>query len=104
MHIIESLDLDQNEDVEPVFHFTVQVKDNGKTIQHSATSDVILRMRRVNEFSPVIRSNGTSLTINENEAIGTVLYKVSKKTTNRFFHFNFFLFSKLLTILKFDEI
>ena len=77
-YIIESLDLDQNEDAEPVFRFTVQARDNGKTIQHSATSDVILRMRRVNEFTPVITSNGTSLTIDENEAIGTVLYRVSK--------------------------
>ena len=92
MHIIESLDLDQNEDVEPVFHFTVQVKDNGKTIQHSATSDVILCMRRVNEFSPVIRSNGTSLTINENEAIGTVLYKVSKKKQRIVFFISIFFF------------
>ena len=77
-YIIESLDLDQNEDAEPVFRFTVQVRDNGKTIQHSATSDVILRMRRVNEYTPMITSNGTSLTIDENEAIGTVLYRVSK--------------------------
>ena len=96
MHIIESLDLDQNEDVEPVFHFTVQVKDNRKTIQHSATSDVILRMRRVNEFAPMIRSNGTSLTINENEAIGTVLYKVSKRNNESFFSFQFFSFFKIV--------
>jgi len=68
--------LDQNEDEEPIYTFAVKAEDNGKDVRHSSTIDVILTVRRVNEYNPVIITTGTSIVVDENIKVGTVLYKV----------------------------
>ena len=83
---VESLDLDQNEAAEPTFTYTIQAQDNSDVIKHSTTIDVILNVRRVNEFAPVITTVGDSLTVDENLPIGTVLKKVCLLELDRFHH------------------
>ena len=74
---IVSLDLDSTQGEEPVIMYIVEVHDNGIDIQHSANATIYIQIERVNEYAPVITTPDKSLTITENTAVGTVLFKMS---------------------------
>ena len=71
------MDLDSTQGEEPVIMYAVEVHDNGIDIQHWANATIYIQIVRVNEYAPVITTPDKPLTITENTAIGTVLFKIA---------------------------
>eukprot|EP00795_Rhopilema_esculentum_P009048 gene9048-16692_t len=72
-----SLDLDDTEQPEPVYHFQMNVHDNGIEVQQSVDIDVYVRVTRVNEFTPTFASNSITVSKREDIAVGSAITPVS---------------------------
>ena len=64
-----SMDLDGNEQQEPLYHLIMTVHDNGIEYQQSVEINVYVRVVRVNEFSPIF--SPTTITVSKSEDIAT---------------------------------
>ena len=72
-----NLNLDLNEESEPVYTFTLKATDHGHT-QLSTETTLHLKIERVNEYSPVFTEESKDIKVNikENILTGTVIKKV----------------------------
>ena len=71
--LLVSLDLDGNEQQEPLYHFIMKVHDNGMEFQQSVEINVFVRVVRINEFSPTFSPSTIAVSKLEDIPIGSII-------------------------------
>ena len=70
------MDLDANENPEPLYHYSMRVRDNGIEVQQSVDIDVYVRVVRVNEFAPSFSKSSVTVSKEEDIPQGSVIAPV----------------------------
>lgn len=68
-----SLDLDKDDNLEPLYHFLMTVRDNGIEFQQSVDISVYVRVVRVNEYSPHFNPDKITVSVKEDVPVGSII-------------------------------